>query len=57
LNFNEFSSEICNSLFKNSIQSVVLLKGGARTLRTFIDANLWDEAKDFLKAKFLLKKE
>ena len=47
LNFNEnLAPEICNSLFQNSIQSVII-EGGARTLQTFIDANLWDEARIF----------
>ena len=47
LNFNEnLAQEICISLFQNSIQSV-LIEGGARTLQTFIDANLWDEARIF----------
>ena len=47
LNFNEnLAQEICISLFQNSIQSVII-EGGARTLQTFIDANLWDEARIF----------
>lgn len=47
LNFNEnLAPEICNSLFQNSIQSVII-EGGARTLQTFIDGNLWDEARIF----------
>lgn len=43
----DFSSkipkQICDSLFQNKIQSVII-EGGAKTLQTFIDANLWDEA-------------
>mgnify|MGYP003603606454 FL=1 len=47
LNFNEnLAQEICISLFQNSIQSVII-EGGARTLQTFIDANLWEEARIF----------
>ena len=47
LNFKEnLAPEICNSLFQNSIQSVII-EGGARTLQTFINANLWDEAMIF----------
>ena len=38
--------EICNNLFQHNIQSVII-EGGARTLQTFIDENLWDEARVF----------
>lgn len=37
------AQEICDSLFQHNIQSVII-EGGVRTLQTFIDANLWDEA-------------
>lgn len=37
------SQQICDVLFELEIQSLIV-EGGARTLRTFIDANLWDEA-------------
>ena len=37
---------ICNSLYKHNTTSV-LIEGGAQTLQTFIDANLWDEARIF----------
>ena len=30
-------------LYRHSIQSVIV-EGGAKTLQTFIDENLWDEA-------------
>lgn len=33
-------------LYKNEIQSVII-EGGKKTLQTFIDANLWDEARIF----------
>lgn len=33
-------------LYKNNIQSVII-EGGKKTLQTFIDANLWDEARIF----------
>ncbi len=39
----EISQQICASLFRRNIQSVII-EGGAKTLQTFIDANLWDEA-------------
>lgn len=38
--------QICNHLFENNINSVII-EGGARTLQTFIDENLWDEARVF----------
>lgn len=39
-------TEICNTLYDASIQSVII-EGGATTLQHFIDANLWDEARVF----------
>lgn len=40
------SEEICSLLYQQNIISV-LIEGGAKTLQTFIDANLWDEARVF----------
>jgi diaminohydroxyphosphoribosylaminopyrimidine deaminase/5-amino-6-(5-phosphoribosylamino)uracil reductase len=40
------AQEITDSLYKNSIQSVII-EGGLQTLQTFIDAALWDEARIF----------
>ena len=37
---------ICNVLFKYNILSVIV-EGGSQTLHTFIDSNLWDEARVF----------
>lgn len=37
---------ILDILFKKDIQSVII-EGGKQTLQTFIDANLWDEARVF----------
>ena len=37
------ASQICNSLYKYGIQSLIV-EGGSKTLQTFIDENLWDEA-------------
>ncbi len=34
--------QICEVLFRRNIQSVII-EGGAQTLQSFIDANLWDE--------------
>lgn len=42
----EIASQICNLLYQNGIQSVIV-EGGSKTLQTFIDANLWDEAHVF----------
>ena len=39
--------QICEVLYKREIQSVIV-EGGARTLQSFIDANLWDEAYVFI---------
>jgi diaminohydroxyphosphoribosylaminopyrimidine deaminase/5-amino-6-(5-phosphoribosylamino)uracil reductase len=44
INFSEeISQQICASLFRRNIQSVII-EGGAKTLQAFIDENLWDEA-------------
>lgn len=37
------AAQILNVLYKHQIQSVII-EGGAKTLQTFIDENLWDEA-------------
>lgn len=53
INFkNAIVSEIADFLFKNEIQSVII-EGGRQTLQTFIDANIWDEARVFKGAKAL----
>jgi len=39
--------QICEVLYKYEIQSVII-EGGAKTLISFIDANLWDEAYVFV---------
>ncbi len=38
--------ETCDILYRHNINSVIV-EGGAKTLQTFIDANLWDEARVF----------
>jgi len=40
------AQQICSLLHKHNIVSV-LIEGGAQTLQTFIDENLWDEARVF----------
>tara|TARA_B100000678_G_scaffold115582_1_gene96735 strand:+ start:22995 stop:24047 length:1053 start_codon:yes stop_codon:yes gene_type:complete len=47
LNFNlNLAEEICKVLFQHELQSVII-EGGKQTLQTFIDVNLWDEARVF----------
>ena len=47
INFsNTIVTEIADFLFKNEIQSVII-EGGCQTLQSFIDANIWDEARVF----------
>ena len=41
------AEQILNVLYKHQIQSVII-EGGSRTLQTFIDENLWDEAHVFI---------
>lgn len=43
---NQFVEKINSLLFQKGIQSVII-EGGLQTLQTFIDANLWDEARIF----------
>jgi len=44
INFSEnLPKQICDVLFKYEIQSVII-EGGLKTLQSFIDVNLWDEA-------------
>lgn len=47
INFNKpVAHEICSYLHNNNINSVII-EGGAQTLQTFINENLWDEARVF----------
>jgi len=39
--------QIIDKLYQHQIQSVII-EGGSQTLQTFIDANLWDEARVFI---------
>ncbi len=39
--------QIANLLFKQNINSIII-EGGSQTLQTFIDENLWDEARIFI---------
>ncbi len=42
----KIGKQIADFLFENEIQSVII-EGGKQTLQTFIDENLWDEARIF----------
>lgn len=54
INFEQnLSEQIGTILFQHGIQSVII-EGGQKTLQTFIDANLWDEARVF-KSNVVLK--
>nr|WP_299679349.1 bifunctional diaminohydroxyphosphoribosylaminopyrimidine deaminase/5-amino-6-(5-phosphoribosylamino)uracil reductase RibD [uncultured Tenacibaculum sp.] len=43
----ELASQICEVLSKHKIQSVII-EGGRQTLQSFIDEDLWDEARVFI---------
>lgn len=48
IDFSEsIAQQISDILQKHKIQSVII-EGGTKTLQTFIDANLWDEARVFI---------
>jgi diaminohydroxyphosphoribosylaminopyrimidine deaminase/5-amino-6-(5-phosphoribosylamino)uracil reductase len=40
------AAQICHVLYQHSITSIII-EGGSRTLQTFINENLWDEARVF----------
>ena len=44
---NSSPSIILDKLHKNNIQSIIV-EGGTKTLQSFIDTNLWDEARVFI---------
>lgn len=44
--FTNLTQSICNELYQKGIQSIII-EGGRQTLQSFIDANLWDEARVF----------
>ncbi|QBN18567.1 bifunctional diaminohydroxyphosphoribosylaminopyrimidine deaminase/5-amino-6-(5-phosphoribosylamino)uracil reductase RibD [Flavobacterium nackdongense] len=59
------AEQLLNVLYKHQIQSVII-EGGSQTIQTFIDENLWDEARIFngncrfetgIKAPFLALKK
>ena len=46
INFNELINNILRVLYQQNIQSLII-EGGTKTLQSFIDKNLWDEARVF----------
>ena len=48
------ASQLCAFLYKKDIQSITI-EGGAQTLQTFIDENLWDEARVFTGTQVFFK--
>jgi len=51
LNSDNIVSQIVKALYESKIQSVII-EGGAKTLQSFIDNNLWDEARVITNSKF-----
>ena len=48
IDFDKNSTQaIVAKLFENNIQSIII-EGGRKTIQSFIDANLWDEARVFI---------
>ena len=45
--------EIVNSCYKKQIQSIIV-EGGLKTIQSFIDADLWDEARVFTSEKKII---
>ena len=52
INFNNLTKNILQELHKQNIQSIII-EGGTKTLQSFIDKNLWDEARIFTTKKTL----
>ncbi len=49
---NLSAKQICEELYKNDIQSVIV-EGGTRTITTFIEDGIWDEARIIISSKTL----
>ena len=52
IEFNTLISSILHKLHEQNIQSVII-EGGSKTLQSFIDKNIWDEARIFTTNKEL----
>lgn len=46
IDFNQTLQNICDFCYQQNIQSIII-EGGRHTLQSFIDADLWDEARVF----------
>ena len=54
INFNELINNILRVLYQQNIQSLII-EGGTKTLQSFIDKNVWDEARVFYTSSELLE--
>jgi diaminohydroxyphosphoribosylaminopyrimidine deaminase/5-amino-6-(5-phosphoribosylamino)uracil reductase len=54
INFHNLTKNILQELHKQNIQSIII-EGGTKTLQSFIDEELWDEARIFTTNKTLTK--
>ena len=54
INFNNMTKNILQELHKQNIQSIII-EGGTKTLQSFIDKKLWDEARIFTTKKTLIE--
>jgi diaminohydroxyphosphoribosylaminopyrimidine deaminase/5-amino-6-(5-phosphoribosylamino)uracil reductase len=52
ITFNNLIENILSELYKQNIQSIII-EGGRKTLQSFIDENMWDEARIFTANKEL----
>ena len=52
INFNNLTKNILKELHKQNIQSIII-EGGTKTLQSFIDKKIWDEARIFITNKTL----
>ena len=53
IDFNNLINNILEELYKQNIQSIII-EGGTKTLQSFINDNLWDEARIFTANKKLV---
>ena len=53
IDFSKLHQNLMHELYKRNIQSVIV-EGGRKTLESFLDTNLWDEARIFTGNKNLL---
>ena len=54
IEYNDLINNVLCELYKQNIQSLII-EGGAKTLQSFIDKNLWDEARIFTANKTLVE--